>query len=209
MGNHRLRHATIRGSRDGCGRGSRNRGPADRRSKIVYAGQKYLLFGKSRLGESQFVAWVGATCAFLPISESARGEFDLGAQRIHLIAQRIPTRLGLGAVSQRVRAVGEVPEVCQTCARKGAAAVTREMTLAGGSAGPREKSPFWNVTYCSGPPAGLTYGGSGGERRLSRKPACATASRHFELRDGFLGLQPLELAAVGYHGGSGVRKERY
>ena len=43
---------------------------------------------------------------------------------------------------------------------KGTTAVTRGITPAGGSNGPRKKPLFWTARYCIGPSAGLDYGGS-------------------------------------------------
>jgi hypothetical protein len=59
--------------------------------------------------------------------------------------------------------------------------VTREMALTGGSASPRKKIAFLDRKVLYRPIGSANLRGSGGERRLSQKPACATAFRHFEL----------------------------
>jgi len=106
--NDPLRQPTVRRAGGGCGRGSPNRRPADRQcvwSKIVYSRQECRLLGKSRLGESQIVAWVGATCARWAYPVSCLGRFHLSAQRRSVRPQR-------GASPNRVRVAAEVPEVC-------------------------------------------------------------------------------------------------
>ena len=67
---------------------------------------------RRRLGESQIVAWVGATCAGCAPPVSCLGEFHLSAQRHHLNAQRRLTRLCWGASAKRVQAEAEVSESC-------------------------------------------------------------------------------------------------
>ena len=70
-------------------------------SEIVYSRQKCLRLGKSRLGESQFVAWVGATCARWAHPVSSLGQFHLSAQRLHPSAQQQAVPEGPGGRSAR------------------------------------------------------------------------------------------------------------
>jgi len=109
------REWVIAPDRRGRGPGRPNRGQADRQcvwSEIVCSRQECRFLGKSRLGESQFVPWVGATSALCAPPDSCLGEFHPSAQRLHPSAQRRLTRMGRGRQPKRVRAVAEVSEVC-------------------------------------------------------------------------------------------------
>jgi hypothetical protein len=73
---------------------------------------------KSRVTQSQFVTWVGATCAGCAHPDSCLGRFDPSAQHLHLSAQRQSAKQWRETPPDRVRAEEEVPEVDVTCAQQ-------------------------------------------------------------------------------------------
>jgi hypothetical protein len=116
-GNHRLRHATIRRAKGGCGRGSPNRGPTDRpcvSSKIVYFRQEYRFLAKSRFdsgNRSFLLGWARPVrAAHLPFPAWVS---------LTWVRNGVWLKWGRWRQPKRVRAVAEVPEVCQTQARSG------------------------------------------------------------------------------------------
>ena len=76
-----------RRKREPCDR-TAGRQPAVRLVANCLISTRLSAIGKSKVTESQFVTWVGATCALLAPPVSCLGEFHLSAQWLHLSAQR-------------------------------------------------------------------------------------------------------------------------
>ena len=139
-------------------------------------------FNQNSSAESQFVAWVGATCVLWAHPVARLGHLHPGSQQLHPSAQRQSAKLWRNALAGSFRAEAEVPEVCQTCARKDSLCMAEKWIHWGESPGlPRPnhstaraiRRPDFQVTVCSAPSSAI---------QLSRK-ALRNVTARYQSRD--------------------------